>query len=254
MTPRDADTEIGGRQDSFPRTQNTVLEAMNSADTRLRSAAAAHVAAAYWKPVYKYIRIKWRAPNDEAKDLTQGFFARATEAGFWEKFNRQKASFRTYVRICVDGFVANERKAAGRIKRGGAVATVSMDFEIAETEFVRTYSADAPHPDAVFHREWVRSVFSEAVDSLRRSCECSDRMIHYALFEKYDLGDPVETHRPTYDVLAGQFGITVTQVTNYLAYARRTFRAAVIDQLRALSASEDEFQDDVRQLLGNHAL
>lgn len=33
----------------------------------------------YWKPAYEYLRIKWRADNEEARDLSQAFFARALE-------------------------------------------------------------------------------------------------------------------------------------------------------------------------------
>jgi hypothetical protein len=35
------------------------------------------VIALYWKPVYRFIRLKFRKDNEEAKDLTQGFFATA---------------------------------------------------------------------------------------------------------------------------------------------------------------------------------
>ena len=34
---------------------------------------------AYWKPVYKYLRIKWHLDPDEAADLTQDFFTNALE-------------------------------------------------------------------------------------------------------------------------------------------------------------------------------
>lgn len=33
---------------------------------------------AYWKPVYKYVRLKWRRDAEDAADVTQGFFARAS--------------------------------------------------------------------------------------------------------------------------------------------------------------------------------
>ena len=38
--------------------------------------------AAYWKPVYKYIRLRWDKDNEQAQDLTQDFFFRLLEKDF----------------------------------------------------------------------------------------------------------------------------------------------------------------------------
>jgi len=39
-------------------------------------------------------------------------------------------------------------------------------------------------------------------------------------------------------------------VTNHLAAARRDFRRIVLDRLRAMTASEEEFREEVRTVLG----
>jgi len=39
-------------------------------------------------------------------------------------------------------------------------------------------------------------------------------------------------------------------VTNYLAGARREFRRIVLDKLRELTATDDEFRREARMLLG----
>jgi hypothetical protein len=39
-------------------------------------------------------------------------------------------------------------------------------------------------------------------------------------------------------------------VTNYLAFARREFRRAVLAQLREMTGSEEEFQREAQTLLG----
>jgi hypothetical protein len=61
---------------------------------------------------------------------------------------------------------------------------------------------------------------------------------------------PDASPRPTYAGLAGELGIPVTQVTNFLALARREFRAIVLEQIRELSVDEVEFRDEARALLG----
>ena len=70
------------------------------------------------------------------------------------------------------------------------------------------------------------------------------------MFEQYDLEDHVEATRPTYGELGARLGLNVTQVTNYLASVRRSFRVCVLEQLRALTGTEDEFRDEARALFG----
>ena len=72
----DPDTDIGGPDWRFPVTRRSVVLATASPDPAVRSQAFTAIIEAYWKPVYKYIRLRWGKDNEEAKDLTQEFFAR----------------------------------------------------------------------------------------------------------------------------------------------------------------------------------
>ena len=98
---------------------------MRSARPDERRSAFDRLVTAYWKPVFKYVRLKWHATPEDAADLTQGFFLRAFEKDFFAGFDPSKARFRTYLRTCLDGFVANARKADARLKRGGGVTTAT---------------------------------------------------------------------------------------------------------------------------------
>ena len=242
------DTAIGAGNGQFPPTRGSAIEAIRSGDPETRLAALEHLIAAYWKPCYKYIRLKWRQSNEEAKDLTQAFFTRALEKGVLDGFDPQRSRFRTYVRLCVDGFVSNERKAAGRQKRGGDRAMLPLDFETAEGELRQVEIPDGISLEDYFHQEWVRSLFSLAVEELRRRCESRGRETHFHVFERYDLED----REPglTYQQLATEAGLPVTTVTNYLAAMRREFRAILLAKLRGVTSSEREFREEARFLLG----
>jgi hypothetical protein len=160
--------------------------------------------------------------------------------------------------VCLDGFVANEQKAAGRIKRGGGVSFVPLDFSDAESELAESSvalggggrsHATAPDDDSLFRQEWIRALFAESVAALRESCEKAGKTTHFTVFERYDLDDDTGT-RPTYATLASELGIPATQVTNYLAFARRELRRQVLERLRALCATDEEFRLEARELLG----
>ena len=47
-----------------------------------------------------------------------------------------------------------------------------------------------------------------------------------------------------------RFGIKATDVTNYLAFARKQFRRIVLDELRAMTSGEEEFRREALTLLG----
>jgi RNA polymerase sigma factor (sigma-70 family) len=204
----------------------------------------------YWKPVYKYVRVRFRTEAEDARDLTQSFFTWLLEGDTLARYDPAKARFRTYLRLCLDGFVANARKAAGRLKRGGGRVLLPLDFEGADGELRRHEVPDGADLDEYFHREWVRALFAQAVDALRARCEAAGKAAHFRLFQRYDLDEPGTEGRPTYAQLAGEFGLPVTQVTNHLHWARRQFREVVLARLRELTASEAEFRSEARDVLG----
>ena len=241
------DTDLGGAIRAFPATRHSAVQQASDANPNVRKQAFEELVTAYWKPIYKYIRVKWNASNEDSKDLTQAFFTRAIEKEFCQGYDPSRASFRTYLRVAVDGFVANERKAAGRIKRGGGISHLSLDFDAAECELRGT---PAGNPEDLFHREWVRSLFALAVDELRRDCEASGKQTHFQLFERYDLEGPNAPKKPTYSELGVEFGLPTTQVTNHLAAMRRHFRRLVLARIRATTGSDDEFREESERLLG----
>ena len=224
----DPDTDIGGPLHKFPVTNHSAIVGARSDDEITRLRAFDTILTSYWKPVYKYVRLKWQATNEDAKDLTQGFFANAFEKNHFASYDAAKASFQTFLRTCLDGFVANERKAGQRIKRGGDMDHYQLDFAAAEDELVAHPSSAMLSPEEYFHREWVRSMITMAVEVFRERCVESDRMVHFQLFERYDLNDD----DVSYASLAKEFVLDVTTVNNYLAAARREFRRIVLEKMR----------------------
>jgi RNA polymerase sigma factor (sigma-70 family) len=239
-----------GPGDRFPQTRRSVVLAARDADPEVRRQAWEALVASYWKPVYKVLRVRWRLDREDAEDLTQGFFAAAFAKGTFERYDPSKARFRTYVRTCLDGFTANEHKAARRLKRGGGQERLPLDFAGAEAELLRHGAGEGLEPDEYFHREWVRSLFDLAVGDLRRWCNAAGKQVHFQLFEKYDLEGPDSPERPSYAALAAEHGLPVTQVTNYLAAIRRELRRLVLERLRELTGSEEEYRAEARSVLG----
>jgi RNA polymerase sigma-70 factor (ECF subfamily) len=242
------DTGIGGARHQFPLTRWSILEGARSREPEQRQRALDVLVSAYWKPVYKYIRRHWGKEDEQAKDLTQDFFTRLIEKQLLDRFDPAKARLRTYLRVCVDGLVMNTDKASRRQKRGGDVALLPLDFESAEGELMHLPLAAPGGPEEFFAKEFARSLFGLAVDRLRDECEAKGKSLHFKLLELYDIEEGGK--QLTYEEVAARFGIRSTDVTNYLSYARKEFRHIVLEQLRTMTASDEEFRREAATLLG----
>ncbi len=187
---------------AFPATRPSVVRDLGSLDPVRRAAAYEALARSYWRPVYVYVRLRWRRSPEDAQDLTQEFFTRAFEREYLSRYDPAKARFRTFVRTCLDGFLANEDKAASRLKRGGGVTITGVDFARFDADLAAHARSDEPDPERWFQREWVRGVFAEALDRLGAHCDVCGHAGAFALFQRYDV-DPDDTGaRPTYAALA----------------------------------------------------
>ncbi len=242
------DMPTGGEGGRFPATRHSAILALRGDDAEERQRALETIATIYWRPVYTHLRLCWNRNAEDARDLVQGFFLEVLEKGFLASFDPQRARFRTFLRLCLDRFVQREDASASRQKRGGGIEFVPLDIGDVE-EFI-SVSSQGTAPDDSFDIEWTRSLLSLATRRLRDHCLANGHEKAHQAFQRYDL-DPAESgERPSYAELAEELGTTVVDITNQLAYARGEFRAIVLGLLREMTASDEEFRDEARALLG----
>lgn len=215
----------------------------------MRARSMEALIAAYWKPVYTCVRLQRGRSVDDAMDLTQGFFAKVLEKDYFAAWDPARGRFRTFLRTCLDAWLANEGRAASALKRGGEALLIPLEFESEDGDMVTVPLSAGESPERAFEREWVRSLFGLAVDSLRADCAARGRDTAFLVFERYDL-EEAGSGRTTYAAMAAEFGITETTVTNYLCLARREFRRLLVEKLRELTATDEEFRLEARALFG----
>jgi len=230
----------------FPTTRRSAVAAIGDDDPVARARAFDILVRAYWKPVYKHVRVKWNRAEAEAQDLTQSFFAAAFEKDYLARYVPARALFRTFLKTCLDRHVMEAARNDQRHKRGGHGVRLSLDFDAAEGE-LRTVGV-TEGPDACFDREWTRAIFSRAVETLRDACERGAKQVRFAIFSRCVLHD--DDAKPSYAELATEFDISVSDVNNHLAWARREFRSIVVNEIREITSTEEEFRSEVRTLLG----
>src|SRR5207253_7528719 len=96
---------------------SVVLLAGKSASSQ-SSAALEKLCRAYWHPLYAFARRQGH-PEEDAKDLTQQFFARLLARNDFESVDPHKGKFRTFLLASFTHFLCNESDRARAAKRGG---------------------------------------------------------------------------------------------------------------------------------------
>jgi len=233
-------------QDGFPYTRWSLLSAAASDVPERRRLGIARIAETYWRPLYVYLRIKYRLTAADAQDALQGFLAELWSGAALASFDPDKARFRTWLRVCLDHWFANVRRAERAVKRGGGSELISIDFAGVDAFVDQMERRESDEPEARYEQEWIRALYEIAVAATRRKYEEAGKTADFEMFDRYALsGESL-----SYDDLARASGLPVTTVTNRLAAVRRELRRTVLDQLRELTATEEEFRAEAERVLG----
>lgn len=226
----------------FPETEVSAVAQLRSADEVVRARAAEVVVRTYRGPIIAVLQRRFGLDLTDAEDLAHDFLAQALAREWLQRYDPARARFRTFLRSCVAAYASTAHEAAGRLKRGGSASHVPLDDAV--------MAAPDASLDELFDREWVRSIIAMALEALRAECHAAGRASTWAVFAAREVEGAESASPPSYAQLAERFDVPVTQVTNFLAWARPRFRAHVLDALRAVCASEAEFRAEARALLG----
>ncbi len=160
--------------DFFATTRWTLVLDAGQSGTPQAAEALEVLCQSYWFPLYAYVRRRGHGKED-AEDLTQAFFAdllvrrdlAGTESG--------KGKFRAFLLACLKNFLANERDKSQRLKRGGSITHLSLDWQSADSQFQIADVTQAA-PDAAFDREWAMTLLERVVVRLRDEWEAEGKL------------------------------------------------------------------------------
>src|SRR5262245_60935032 len=125
-------SSIGDPQ--FHTTQWSLVVAAARQEGEASPAALAELCQAYWYPLYAFLRRRGNNAED-ARDLTQGFFAALLEKGYLADADPDRGRFRSFLLTAVARFAAKEHARAITQKRGGGRNVLSLDFGDGERRY-----------------------------------------------------------------------------------------------------------------------
>lgn len=245
VSAKNPETEIGGGRAYFQSTLWSIVLRAKDPCSQDRREALQKLIETYWKPLYSFVRRKGNG-IEESKDITQGFFCELLSKDTLKYLDRGRGRFRTFLLLALEHYMADAHDRSRAQKRGGGRPLLSLDFQGAEEEVSRRLETGVD-PDRELKRDWAVRVMSQAMEALRASFEGSGRSGEFETFK----GHLRSTHPEgvSYEEMAKTLGISVEDVRNRVRGARTRYREAILDVIRAYSNSEEETQDELRELL-----
>lgn len=163
-----------GGSGSFPTTHwSLVLHAGDGSAIQARNALE-ELCRQYWYPLYTYARRQGRA-HHEAEDCTQDFLAQLIAREGLARVRPDRGRFRTFLLTALRNFLTNEWHRGHAAKRGGGLAPLPLEFDLAEQRFACEIPDPAMSPEQAFDRHWARSLIDRVVADLRAEYDRSGR-------------------------------------------------------------------------------
>ena len=119
----------------------------------------------YWYPLYAFVRRRGHGP-EEAKDLTQEFFARLVGKDTLQVADPQRGRFRSFLLAALGNFLNNEWDRARTLKRGAGHEVISWDSQSADERYSREPFHEET-PEREYERRWAFTVLAQAMTELR---------------------------------------------------------------------------------------
>lgn len=205
--------------------------------------ALADLCDAYYEPVVAFLRWELR-DADAAREMSHAFFAEMLAGGTIASAERGRGRFRNYLLGAVKHFLANQREAARRMKRGGGVAHVSLHEDVSGVREI----ADGRQmsPDAAFDREWALTTLARAMETVKQECVREGREEFFQRVKPWLTGDATQGDQ---GAAAEACGMTAAALKMAISRLRGRFRDCVKAEIAGTLDDATMVETEMRELL-----
>ena len=245
---RDDMTDMGGTGQAFLTTHWSIIENVGTSDDDKNQALIGLLLSKYWKPVYCYLRRKGH-DNEQAKDLTQGFFHEVVLGrSLIQKADQSKGRFRSFLLIALNRYLITAKTGQAAQKRIPKSKLVPLD--ITDLHELRQASSELT-PEDSFNYAWVSSLLEQVLQQVEAKSHEDGKTVHWHIF--YDrILEPImeKTEPPSMTEICRRYGIdTETKASNMMVTIKRRFQTALRSHLRSLVVSEDQVDEELAEIM-----
>lgn len=232
------------RRPAFVTTHWSVVLSAQDKTSPQSAGALEKLCDAYWYPLYAYARWRGHGAHD-AEDLTQEFFSRLLEKNYLDAVDRERGRFRTFLLVAFKRFMSDERERAHAQKRGGGLAAVTFDTELAE----RLYQSE-PAPklpaDKMYEQRWALALIEKSMTRVRAEFESAGKADE---FERLKGFLAVSKQDIPHATVAAELGMNEGALRVAVHRLRKRFRQIFREEIAHTVASAEDAEEELRHLL-----
>ncbi|HCO96929.1 MAG TPA: hypothetical protein DIU00_23825 [Phycisphaerales bacterium] len=240
-------TGMGGARQAFLTTQWSLIENIQDGKDH-DEALIGSLLKQYWKPIYCYLRCKGHG-NEQAKDLTQGFFHEVVlNRDLVGRADQSRGRFRSFLLHALKQYAHKQSHKERSQKRIIAEKLVSLDME---EEPTLPESVSQTTAEESYHYAWLSSILEHVLKEVKDTFEKQGMDIHWALFNKRVVW-PIFGDRspPSLAELCESYDIEgVKKASNMIITVKRRFRAVLMQHVRNTVLSQGQAPDELEELL-----
>jgi len=217
------------------------------AEPEMARVALAELCQVYWAPLYGFVRSRGHTVHD-AQDLTQSFFAYVLEHEVYARADRQKGRFRSFLLASLKNFLADAADRDRTLKRGGAQIFLPLHEEQAkEAESLFQTHSGMSNEDRLFDRSWAEALVATVLDRILADYKREDKEQLFKELRIFIAGGAEPP--PTYAELTRRLGITESTLRSHVTRLRARYREALRSEVRRTVDTENQVDQELRQLL-----
>ena len=224
------------------RTTQWTQVCLAKADSDEGRRALSDLCDAYYDPVAAYVRCRLR-DADAAQEMTQAFFAHVLSGDAFVHAERGLGRFRSYLLGAVKHFVAHQREAAARLKRGGGLEWLSIHDDESGAQLLPDEKVLSP--DVAFDRQWALTVLARAMDTLQAECSTEGRAGFFDRVKPWLMGEAAHGDQAELAVECGMNAATLRVAVHRL---KQRFRQLVKAEVACTLDDPRMVEEEMRML------
>jgi DNA-directed RNA polymerase specialized sigma24 family protein len=240
-------TEMGGTGGAFLTTHWSLIENVKKQPDQDR-ALIGLLLERYWKPVYCFLRQKGY-DNEQAKDLTQGFFHEIVlNLNLFGRADQSKGRFRSFLLYALNQYLMNEKRRETAQKNIPRHKIVSLD---AIEPPVLPQIVKESNPEDSYNYAWVSAMLDQVLSDVKHACCKQGMETHWSIFSQRVVQPMLNNDvPPSLEDICEKYGIaSEKKASNMIVTVKRRFQSSLKQHIRSTVASESQMADELKEIL-----
>jgi len=240
-------TSMGGVRETFLTTHWSLIEDIQSGQDKDK-ALIGLLLERYWKPVYCYLRQK-RYGNEQAKDLTQGFFHEIVlNRDLVKKADQAKGRFRSFLLHALNEYLIDQRRKEAAQKRIPKEKLVPLDIDEPPSLPETVTKLD---PEDCFNYAWKSALLDQTLSEVQAQCLEQGMETHWDIFRERVVQPTLKNLKPpSLKEVCAKYNVEdEVKASNMIVTVKRRFQAALKKNVRTTVISESQINEELKEIL-----